>query len=244
MSQTIKASVRLRELILNGELTPGERLREVALVEQLGMSRTPIRSALISLAEEGLLEKVSSVGYRVREFTDRDIRDAIEVRGTLEGMAARFATERGADGAALKPLKACLVQLDEVLDTSSLTNDDIARYLDLNSQFHELLIQLADSFVVERALARIVTLPFASANAFVIAQSQIEQSWKIFMVAQEQHRGIVEAIENGQGKRAEYLAQEHALLAFQTLQTVFTNRSVLDKVPGASLLAKSHQTSP
>jgi len=239
MLQSVKASVRLRELILNGELTPGERLREVALVEQLGMSRTPIRTALIKLAEEGLLEKISSVGYRVREFTDRDIRDAIEVRGTLEGMAARFAAERDLDGAALDTLKDCVAHIDCLLAKPNLANDDIACYLELNAHFHQQLLILADSFVVERALIRIVTLPFASPNAFVIARSKIEQSWKTFVVAQEQHRGILEAIEHRQGKRAEYLAQEHALLAFQTLQTVLTDRAVLDKMPGAPLISKS-----
>ena len=222
-------------------LRRGERLREVALVEQLGMSRTPIRTALVNLAEEGLLEKVSSVGYRVREFTDRDIRDAIEVRGTLEGMAARFLAERRVGKDELQPLKDCVAQVDDLLASPALTNDDIATYLDLNAQFHKLLVQLADSFVVERALTRVVTLPFASANAFVIAQSRIEQSWQVFLVAQSQHRSLVEAIENGQGKRAEHIAQEHALLAFQTLQTVSSNRSVLDHIPGAPLISSSYK---
>ena len=178
MSQTINALITLRELILNGELLPGERLLEVALVERLGVSRTPIRAALAKLAEEGLLEK-SGGGYAVREFTERDFQDAIEARGTLEGMAARLAAERDVDPQALSEIKDCLAQIDHLLEKTLLGSADIERYLQLNRRFHTQLTALAESFVIERMMDHIVTLPFASPNAFVIAQSEIGQTWKV-----------------------------------------------------------------
>lgn len=236
MSQTTKAKISLRELILNGELQPGERLREVALVENLGVSRTPIRAALARLAEEGLLEKIPTGGYMVREFTERDIHDAIYLRGELEGMAARLAAERGVDPPALNEIKASLVQIDQLLEKTNLDDMDLEQYLELNQSFHAQLVGLAESFVIERTLDNIVTLPFAAPSAFVMAQSEIGQAWKVFFVAQEQHKSIVDAIENREGTRAQAIAIEHALLSWQTLKTALNNNTSLDDVPGFKLI--------
>src|SRR5919106_389653 len=90
-SQTTKATLGIRELVLDGELAPGERVPEVGLSERLGISRTPLRIALTTLAHEGLLEPLSGGGFIVRSFTRTDIADAIELRGVLEGTAARLA---------------------------------------------------------------------------------------------------------------------------------------------------------
>ena len=93
-SQRWRALLRLREMLFKGEFQRGERLTELALVARLGVSRTPIRFALERLAQEGLLEASRSGGYVVREFTVSAVWDAIEVRGVLEGTAARPAAER------------------------------------------------------------------------------------------------------------------------------------------------------
>ena len=76
----LRAQLRLRELILSGEFAPGERMSELPLVERLGVSRTPLRLALAELEHEGLLRTLTRGGYAVREFTQDDIRDAIERR--------------------------------------------------------------------------------------------------------------------------------------------------------------------
>ena len=237
MTQTVNSLIRLRELILNGELPPGERLVEVALVEMLGVSRTPIRAALVKLSEEGLLEQLPGGGYLVREFTVADVHDAIQARGLIEGMAARLAAERGADEVMLNRIKSVVSSIDELMRTADLTTEDISTYLELNDLYHRQLVALAQSFVIERMVEHTVTLPFASANDFVIANSEIEQSWKIFYVAQDQHRRIVEAIENREGARAESIAREHAYLALRTLNTVLNSDNVLETLPGARLLA-------
>ncbi len=235
-SQTVNALITLREQILNGELAPGERLLELALVERLGVSRTPIRAALTRLAEEGLLEEMSGGGYAVREFTVRDIEDAIEARGSLEGMTARLAAERGVSPLALRKIKESLEHFDRLLEKTDLENEDIERYFDLNELFHNQLIMLTESFVIEHALRRINALPFASANAFVMAQSELGNAWKVFYVAQEQHKGIVEAIENREGTRAEALTREHARLSLSTLKTALKSKAALEQVPGLKLV--------
>jgi GntR family transcriptional regulator of vanillate catabolism len=239
MSQTINAVITIREQILNGDLMPGERLLELSLVDQLGMSRTPIRAALTQLSEEGLLEKVSGGGYIVREFTVRDIEDAIEARGMMEGMAARLAAERGCDSAELIKTKECLAQLDKLLQKNDFTSEDFDRYFDLNGYFHRQILVLAQSFVIEHLQHRIAVLPFASPNAFVMAQSEIGNAWKVFFVAQVQHKGIIEAIENREGARAEALAREHARLSLTNLKTALKTESALEQVPGLKVVNTS-----
>jgi biotin operon repressor len=92
-SQAVRAQLHLREMILAGELPAGARIAELTLVDKLGVSRTPIRTALMKLEQEGLLESLANGGYAVPTFTERDASDAIELRGTLEGLAARMAAE-------------------------------------------------------------------------------------------------------------------------------------------------------
>src|SRR5256886_5524923 len=89
-----RAIVRIREMILRGELGPGERVAEAPRAELLGMSRTPVRQALPVLAQEGLLAEHQTRGYVVRGFSTADVLDAIDLRGVLEGLAARRVAER------------------------------------------------------------------------------------------------------------------------------------------------------
>lgn len=119
-SQAVRAQLRLREMILAAELPAGARIAELTLVDKLGVSRTPIRTALMKLEQEGLLESLASGGYAVRTFTERDVSDAIELRGTLEGLAARLAAERGCAPVLLVEARECLSKIDQLLATGSL----------------------------------------------------------------------------------------------------------------------------
>src|SRR4029453_16341427 len=93
-SQTERAVLALREILLRGDFTAGQRLTELTLVARLGASRTPVRHALNRLAHEGLLEALPAGGFSVRQFTLADIWDAIEIRGALEGIALRVPAQR------------------------------------------------------------------------------------------------------------------------------------------------------
>src|SRR3954462_3693899 len=93
-SQTGRATLVLREMLLEGHFQPGERIREVPLAAELGVSRIPLRLVLERLAHEGLLVVRPTRGFVVQKFSTADISDAIELRGLLEGMAARLAAER------------------------------------------------------------------------------------------------------------------------------------------------------
>ena len=95
LSQLERALLGLRSLILSGTFAQGQRLSEVKVAEQLGISRTPLRQAIERLVAEGLLERIPTGGSRIAPITYRDIADAIELRGVVEGTAARMAAERG-----------------------------------------------------------------------------------------------------------------------------------------------------
>jgi GntR family transcriptional regulator of vanillate catabolism len=79
-SQVVKAQLKLRQMVLSGELAAGSRIVELVIVEKLGVSRTPIRTALMRLEQEGLLEALPNGGFAVRTFTERDVSDAIASR--------------------------------------------------------------------------------------------------------------------------------------------------------------------
>jgi GntR family transcriptional regulator, vanillate catabolism transcriptional regulator len=240
-SQTISALLALRELILSGEFPVGTRMSELPLVERLGVSRTPLRLALASLEHEGLLETMDGGGYAVRAFTREDIQDAIELRGVLEGTAARFAAERGVSKARLTAMRKLCAEMDEVVHQTD--DDSFWAYVELNRKFHEIFLQAAGSPVLERELDRIAALPFASPSAFVLAQAELPESREILVIAQDHHRGLVEAFEAREGARAEALAREHARVARHNLEIVLRHRDLLDRMPGASLIALPDPTS-
>lgn len=235
-SQAVKAQLEIRDLILNGKLRPGERLSELSMVELLGVSRTPVRTALVRLEEEGLLEAIPSGGFAVREFSERDIFDAIELRGTLEGLAARLAAERGVSDNDLEPVRECLLNIDRVLARAPLSVDAFSEYVELNVTFHQLLVGLAGSHIIAREAERVSALPFASPSALVMAQSVGADGRRVLLIAEEQHRCVVEAIERREGARAESIMREHARLSARNLARVLHSPPALRLVVGGSLV--------
>jgi GntR family transcriptional regulator of vanillate catabolism len=215
-----RAQMQLREMMLAGELPGGSRIAELAIVEKLGVSRTPIRGALMRLEQEGLLEALPNGGYAVKTFSERDIADAIELRGTLEGLLARLAAERGAPAVVLGEARDCLQKIDVVLAQAALNDEGFNAYVELNEQFHALLSEMAGSPLLARQLERVVCLPFASASAFVVAQANSPQARDMLVVAQDQHRQVLDAIERGEGSRAESIMREHSRLAQRNLREV------------------------
>ena len=162
VNASAKALLRLRELIWSGELAGGARIAELAIVEKIGVSRTPIRAALMRLEQEGLLEALPNGGYAVRTFSERDISEAIELRGTLEGLCARLAAERGAPPVVLRDARECLTGIDGILKSGALSDEDFSSYVALNEKFHQLLVEMAGSDVIAKELDRVMGLPFAS----------------------------------------------------------------------------------
>jgi GntR family transcriptional regulator of vanillate catabolism len=233
VSQTARAFVGLRELLLRGEFARGERISEIPLAARLGMSRTPIRMALERLAHLGLLHVGATGGFVVREFTIEEVRDAIEVRAVLEGTAARLAAERLKHDSELEPLRRCR---DDVVRHAQLSINTLSAYMDDNEAFHAAVANLAKSDMLRRMLSHANSLPFAAPSAMVFPTSMLDASEATFAIANVQHRSIVDAIERREGTRAEHLAREHALLAWRAFELALSDEDALRRVPGGALI--------
>jgi GntR family transcriptional regulator of vanillate catabolism len=236
-SQVVKTQLKLRKMVLSGELAAGSRIIELVIVEKLGVSRTPIRTALIRLEQEGLLESLPNGGYAVRTFTERDVSDAIALRGTIEGLMASLAAERGAPPVVMKEARTCLSQIDTLLQGPTLSDDTFSRYVVLNEQFHRLLCELCGSDILSREAQRIVGLPFASPSGFVLNQANSPQARDRLVVAQDQHWQVLDAIDNRESGRAQAIMLEHSRLAQRNLREVVRSPGTTD-LPGVQLIRK------
>jgi len=235
-SQTARALFSLRESLLRGEFAPGERMSELPLVAKLGVSRTPIRLALERLAHIGLLDLNASGGFTVRGYTPAEALDAIEIRGVVEGTAARLASERLVHDWELDTLRRLGKEMEGL---ERLTLDSFAHYMDLNEAFHATIVDLAKSAILTRAFQQAISLPFASPSAMVFPTSGSTYSDAALAVAKEHHRSLIEAIAMRQGARAESLAREHAFIARRVLTMALSDTDALSRVPGASLISLS-----
>jgi GntR family transcriptional regulator of vanillate catabolism len=223
-------------MILQGRFPPGERIREIPLALELGVSRIPLRIALERLEHEGLLEIRNTRGFTVPQFSTGDIYDAIELRGTLEGTAARLAAERLQDLRLLEPLRESCHLMEQLARSGKLTLDNFSRYIDFSARFHDALLNLSGSRMLRRAMQHARSLPFASPSAFVMKQHTLLDSQELFLIAVHQHGKIVEAIENREGTRAEALTREHARVARQNLEITLKDRELLHLIPGGKLI--------
>ena len=239
-SQVARAALELRELLLRGKFRPGERLREVPLASQLGVSRIPLRLALERLGHEGLLEVRPTRGFVVPRFSLTDIYDAIELRGVLEGTAARLSSERLREAGEVQLMRTQSHAMAKLLRRRKLTLDYLAQYAELNQAFHTELLRLSRSRTLRRAMEQACSLPFSSPSAFLRRQHIDPEARDLFLIAVDQHQEIVDAIANREGMRAETLAREHARLARRNLdlalRTGSTKGDLLKLVPGGKLI--------
>jgi len=233
-SQFEKAVVGLRTLVLAGEFPENKRLSEVALAKRLGVSRTPLRQAMARLVDEGVLTQIATGGCRVSAFTMTDINDAIEIRGVMEGTAARLAAERGIPDTTRIQGHQILDRIDRALASDPI---DFDTYVLANAEFHSLIANAAGSTMIARELDRANRLPLASPSAFLNGQEQVPDFQMSLHRAQHQHRAIFEAILDREGARAEALSREHARLARKNLEYVVAKKAdFTELVPGLALV--------
>lgn len=225
-----KVLVKLRDLILKGNFAPGERLAEIPLAERLGTSRTPVRIALATLEQEGLIKNLAGGGYEMRQYTTKEIKDAIRVRGMLEGMAARLVAEQGATRNLLRQLQELLEEGDEILDRPQLDMDSYAGYVEMNNQIHSLIIAHCDNVALVESLTALNRRPFAAPSALLPMQSSIGVGHVWMKFAHIQHHLIVDAIRSGEGARAQALCQEHVEIPIRNLDYAIDNPDLAAKV--------------
>lgn len=171
----------LRDAICDGAFEPHEHLVQNRLAEQLNVSRTPVRDALLRLSQEGLIRAVGVRGYVVQELTARDVDDVYEVRLFLEPQAVALGfknlTDRQIDE---------MVRLNAEIAHPERHPDD---YYELNRSFHEVLIQLCPNSLMRRILSGIWELPVSRR----IFRQQMAGHLDVPRMVAE-HDGLIEAV--------------------------------------------------
>lgn len=220
MQQDLKSRVawQLRQLIYEGKFAPGDRLAENPLSEKLGASRTPIRAALVSLEKEGLIAATPGGGFVVRAVTVDQINHALDVRGALEGLAARTIADEGLSRSARKLLQECLDVGEEMVAAAFSKPDMQSRYATMNEKFHTTIVHEAKNEAILRALAANEGIPFTAPKATIITVPDPKSLLSVLIISHNQHKSIVEAIDEGDGTRAEFLMREHTNISKTTLK--------------------------
>lgn len=193
----------LREAIRSGRLAPGQRLIVADVTAMLSVSAGPVREAIRRLTGEGLIEIVPHKGASVRRITPGDLKEIYELRGAIEGLAARLAAER--TPTFLDELTAVMEEMDELAGA-----EDVEGFLRNNTSFHELVYRMSGNVRV-RTLASQLILP--------IYQLRLPQRMNLaaLHLSHSEHREIVAALMKGDGEGAETAMRRHIAHAGQGL---------------------------
>jgi GntR family transcriptional regulator, vanillate catabolism transcriptional regulator len=224
-------------MLVKGHFQPGERIREVPLAARLNVSRIPLHLALERLAHEGFLEVRPTRGFVVQQFSTQDIYDAIELRGLLEGAAARRAAQRLKDARELESIREASSAILALVRGHKLNGEAFKRYIRLNEKFHAALLDLSRSRMLRRSVEQACSLPFASPGAFLERQFISDDLNELFLISADQHCSIVEAIASRDAVRAEMLTREHALVAWRNLEDALKNRERIPHLSGVKLVS-------
>ncbi len=200
---SVAASELIRDAIVEGRLEPGRRLKETELAHELGISRTPIREALLMLQAEDLVTATPNRGAIVRVHEAAELNDLYELRALLEGHAARRAAER------ISPpeLEALRASCDRF---AAVPDDDIGGLVRENQVFHGLILEISGSARLASMVGKVIKLP-------LVYNSYRWYSHEQTRISVEYHRRLVDAFTAGDADRAEQLMKEHVLQACAVL---------------------------
>ena len=197
---SVAATELIREAIIDGRLAPGTRLKEEELARELGISRTPVREALLLLQAEGLVEATPNRGATVRSHTAEDLDDLYQLRALLEGHAARRAATRISDEV-IAVLRASCSRFDELSE-----QDDLRAIVKENLFFHSTILDLAGSVRLTSMVRKVIELP-------LVYKSYIWYSREQTRISAHYHRQITNALAARDAERAELVMKEHVFEA-------------------------------
>lgn len=186
----------IREAIINGTLKPRERLMEIQLAEELGVSRTPIREALRKLEMEGFIVMVPRKGAYVADLSFKDIADVFEIRSALEGLAASLAAERITEEE-LDEMERCLVEKAEAIATN-----DIEKLVRVDTKFHDTIYKASRNERLSNIINNLREQIQRYRATTLAYPGRMQESL-------DEHRAIVEALQARDTKLARQLAGEH-----------------------------------
>ena len=193
---SVAATELIREAIIEGRLAPGQRLKEEELARELGISRTPVREALLLLQAEDLIDAAPNRGATVRTHTGQDLDDLYQLRALLEGYAARRAASRITDDAVARLRASCerFEELDALGDLRDLVRENLF--------FHSTILELAGSARLDSMVRKVIELP-------LVYKSYIWYSPDQKRISAHYHRQITNALAGRDSERAELVMKEH-----------------------------------
>jgi DNA-binding GntR family transcriptional regulator len=186
----------LREAIVEGKVKPGQRLMEVQLAEQLGVSRTPVREAIRKLELEGLVIMLPRKGAYVANMSLKDIIDVLEIRASVEGLAASLASERISPDD-IKKLEAILKDFEQ-----SAAGSDVETLLKKDVEFHECIFKATNN----KKLHQLINSLWEQVYRFRV--TYISDYDSTVNIARD-HKLILDAIKKGDNEMAKKHATEH-----------------------------------
>jgi DNA-binding GntR family transcriptional regulator len=198
------AAEMIRQAIVDGRLSPGERLTEERLARELGISRTPVREALKMLKSEGLVDAAPNRSATVRAYEACDLEDMYQLRALLEGYAARRAATRLSDEQLLALRASC-----ERFEAMS-ADDGLREIVRENFVFHNTILEAAASPRLTGMVRQVVEMP-------LVYKSYVWYSPEQTRISQHYHRQITRALERRDAERAELVMKEHVLEARDVL---------------------------
>jgi DNA-binding GntR family transcriptional regulator len=191
-----KIKDRILQLILEGDLRPGERVVETRIARELGVSQSPVREAIRDLAGVGFLEIEPFKGARIRQFTREEFLDDMEIRGELEAIAAQRAATRITD-ADLAKLRSLIVEMHAMGEAR-----DPHRQAMKNTEFHRIVVEAAGSDALVRMWALLEPFARTYMTAMVPGTDLV---W-----LGDRHAAIVDALEAGDADVAASVMRRHA----------------------------------
>lgn len=195
---------RLREDILSGKYKEGDELKEVAIGEELGVSRTPVREAFRQLELEGLIQIIPNKGAYVTGITEKDVKDIYMIRSLLEGLCARWTCEHITDEQ--------MEEMEENIYLSKFHADKghLEQLAELDNRFHEILYEACNSKMLEHQLRDFHEYVLRVRKKTLSNANRGPKS-------NEEHEMIMEAIRAKDADKAEKLANMHMLNAYENM---------------------------
>jgi DNA-binding GntR family transcriptional regulator len=188
---------QLKKRILDNQYYPGYQALENEVAEDLGMSRTPVREALIQLKHEGLVELIPRHGMRVVPVVADDMREIYDVLTSLESMAAELLARRHPDVETLEPMRAATRDME-----TALSNDDLDAWAAADEKFHRALIDLCGN---RRLAAMANTVRDQGHRARMVTLRLRDKP----SASADEHDRVLKAIESGDWKTARDVHYEH-----------------------------------
>jgi DNA-binding GntR family transcriptional regulator len=195
----------VRKLIIRRELVSGQKLSEIGLSEQLGVSRTPVREALRRLSNDGLVSIVPRLGAWVASPSWSEVENAYVVRGKLEGWAASMAA-RG-----VNPLFLARLGEQIALEEEIFALRDLERYIEINRAFHTIIAEASGNSVLAGFIGEILSKTFIY-MVFVGRYFDFETNPSL-----DEHKRILGAFEAKDEGLCARLAEEHVATALREL---------------------------